>query len=73
MLHAYFRPGGEVLFAPFDPQVSCPARLGHRGRGRLGRRAALRTARNPAIPLVLLTGLMVVAWLTFRHRLAARH
>ena len=23
MLHAYFRPNGEVLFAPFDPQLSC--------------------------------------------------
>lgn len=25
MLHAYFRPGGEVLFAAFDPEVTCPA------------------------------------------------
>jgi hypothetical protein len=23
MLHAYFRPNGKVLFAPFDPQLSC--------------------------------------------------
>lgn len=23
MLHAYFRPNGQVLFAEFDPQVSC--------------------------------------------------
>lgn len=23
MLHAYFRPSGKVLFAPFDPQLSC--------------------------------------------------
>ncbi len=23
MLHAHFRPNGEVLFAPFDPQLSC--------------------------------------------------
>ena len=23
MLRAYFRPNGEVLFAPFDPQLSC--------------------------------------------------
>jgi hypothetical protein len=25
MLHAYFRPNGQVLFAEFDPQVTCPA------------------------------------------------
>ncbi len=24
MLHAYFRPNGQVLFAPFDPEVECP-------------------------------------------------
>ncbi|HEV2126355.1 MAG TPA: hypothetical protein VGW38_26660 [Chloroflexota bacterium] len=24
MLHAYFRPNGQVLFAAFDPQVTCP-------------------------------------------------
>ncbi len=24
MLHAYFRPNGQVLFAPFDPEVTCP-------------------------------------------------
>lgn len=24
MLHAYFRPNGQVLFADFDPLVSCP-------------------------------------------------
>jgi hypothetical protein len=24
MLHAYFRPVGEVLFSVFDPQLSCP-------------------------------------------------
>jgi len=24
MLHAYFRPNGQVLFADFDPQVACP-------------------------------------------------
>jgi hypothetical protein len=23
MLHAYFRPNGEVLFAVFDPELSC--------------------------------------------------
>jgi hypothetical protein len=23
MLHAYFRPNGQVLFAEFDPQVTC--------------------------------------------------
>lgn len=23
MLHSYFRPNGEVLFAPLDPQLSC--------------------------------------------------
>jgi hypothetical protein len=23
MLHAYFRPNGKVLFAPFDPRLSC--------------------------------------------------
>ena len=23
MLHAYFRPNGQVLFAPFDPEVTC--------------------------------------------------
>ena len=23
MLHAHFRPNGQVLFAPFDPQLSC--------------------------------------------------
>ena len=25
MLHAYFRPNGQVLFAEFDPQLTCPA------------------------------------------------
>lgn len=25
MLHAYFRAGGQVLFAEFDPEVTCPA------------------------------------------------
>jgi hypothetical protein len=25
MLHAYFRPNGQVLFAEFDPEVTCPA------------------------------------------------
>ena len=25
MLHAYFRPNSQVLFAVFDPEVSCPA------------------------------------------------
>lgn len=25
MLHAYFRPNGQVLFAEFDPMVTCPA------------------------------------------------
>ena len=24
MLHAYFRPNGQVLFAEFDPELSCP-------------------------------------------------
>ena len=25
MLHAYFRPEGQVLFSVFDPQLTCPA------------------------------------------------
>lgn len=25
MLHAYFRPAGQVLFSVFDPQLACPA------------------------------------------------
>ncbi|CAA9306988.1 MAG: hypothetical protein AVDCRST_MAG77-6155 [uncultured Chloroflexi bacterium] len=59
MLHAYFRPNGQVLFADFDPQVTCPApgvlpagyRLAQPPTG-AGQTMLPRTG-NPAVPTAL--------------------
>jgi len=64
MLHAYFRAGGEVLFAPFDPQFSClPDSATEASPGPL---AAV------GIPVGLLVGLLLVAWVAFDRRLRTR-
>ncbi len=64
MLHAYFRPGGQVLFAPFDPEVTC---LPDSATGDpTGPVAAV------GIPVGLLVGLLLVAWVAFDRRLRTR-
>lgn len=66
MLHAHFRANGEVLFAPFDPQVTCPKLPNSDTED-----AALPVV-GLGIPVLLLAGLMLVAWFAFDRRLRAR-
>ncbi len=65
MLHAYFRPEGQVLFAPFDPEVKCPLPD-----------TATADAAPPvtqlSIPVMLLLSLMRGSWVVFQRRLATR-
>ncbi len=72
MLHAYFRPDGEVLFAPLDPQVSCMPDTATEAVSDWAGAPLGGPLGGPAIPVALLAGL-IVAWVTFRHRLATRH
>lgn len=67
MLHAYFRSDGQVLFAPFDPEVKCPLPD-----------TATADAAPPVTPLsipvmlLLLMSLMLGSWVVFQRRLATR-
>lgn len=71
MLHAYFRADGEVLFAPFDPEVTCPRMPDSSTGGVAG--SAAQPLVGLGIPLALLVGLMLVAWFAFERRLLTRH
>jgi len=67
MLHAYFHPDGQVLFAPFDPAVTCPKMPGTSTNDVAGPTAPV------GIPAVLLVGLILGLWVAFGRRLAMRH
>lgn len=69
MSHAYFHPDGQVLFAPFDPEVTCP-QLPDSATKDLADDTTDASVSGPAIPVVLLVGLMIAGWLAFRRRLA---
>ncbi len=66
MLHAYFHPDGQVLFAPFDPAVTCPPLPDSSTLEASGPLGAL------SVPLALL-GLLFAAWVAFQRRLPTRH
>ena len=53
MLHAYFRSNGQVLFAPFDPEVTCPPDT--------ATVADLTVAASVATPAMLLAVVLTVA------------
>lgn len=61
MLHAYFRPGGQVLFAEFDPEVTCPPMPN-----------AAVTQPDGAAPWLVLMGLSLVAVTTVTATMARR-
>ncbi len=62
MLHAYFKPNGQVLFGVFDPQLKCPAAPAGAPS------AAPTTGGNILSPLWMLLGLalLFVGWATRR-------
>ena len=64
MFHAYFRPDGQVLFAEFDPLVSCMPGTSTVGSGE---GAADRSA---VLPLALLATAIAMGLLTVRRRRA---
>ncbi len=66
MLHAYFRPGGQVLFAPFDPEVKCPLPDSSTAD-------AATPVTQLGTPVMLLLSLMLVSLVAFQRRLATRH
>ncbi len=49
MLHAYFRPNGQVLFSVFDPQLKCPAPGVSRDGLSLDTQSAATRALFPAV------------------------
>lgn len=63
MLHAYFRPNGQVLFAEFDPQLTCPA-MPDAAMERPGGRVVDLTGLG--MTLTSLAGAMVLTWVMRR-------
>ncbi len=62
MLHAYFRADGQVLFAPFDPEVTCPQMPDSSTRDVAWPVASL------GLLIVLIVGSMVAAWMGLERR-----
>ncbi|MDQ3553074.1 MAG: hypothetical protein M3395_01490 [Chloroflexota bacterium] len=69
MLHAYFRADGQVLFAPFDPEVICP-QMPDSATEDLADDTIDASVSGPAIPVALLVGLMIALRLACQRRLA---
>lgn len=69
MLHAYFHADDQVLFAPFDPKVSC---LPDSATADVAGPVAGLSIPGLGHPVALLVGLMLVAWVGFQRRLRMR-
>jgi len=69
MLHSYFRADGQVLFAPFDPEVTCP-QMPDSATKDLADDTFDASASGPAVPVALLVGLMIAVWLAIQRQLA---
>ena len=69
MLHAYFQPDGQVLFAPFDPKVSC---LPDSATADVAGPVAGLSILGLGLPVALLVGLMLAACVGFQRRLRMR-
>ena len=53
MLHAYFRPNGQVLFAEFDPQLECPTAPDT---------AVSAEGARPSLPPAIVPGLLLIVF-----------
>ena len=67
MLHAYFRADGQVLFAPFDPEVTCPQMPDSSTEDVAWPEPSL------GLPIALILGLLLVAWIGLERRRVAHH